>query len=153
MRSTKQRLLRRLEIMNQCEEVFSGRINTLYHHDGPFAEERARYLAHLQECGWAWATVIGTACKLAAFAALVDITCESHVTVAQIEAAADDWMKQPVHHFRRDIGPHKARTKFVSDATNWLRFLGRLKEPECSPAPYADLLAEFERFLDQERGF
>jgi integrase/recombinase XerD len=138
--------------MNQCEEVFSGRINTLYHHDGPFAEERARYLAHLHERGWARETVIGTACKLAAFAARVDITCESHVTVAQIEAAADDWMKKPVHHFRRDIGPRKARTKFVSDATNWLRFLGRLKEPECPPARYADLLAEFERFLDHERG-
>jgi hypothetical protein len=55
-------------IMNQCEEVFSGHINTPYHHDGPFAEERARYLAHLRDRGWARATVIGTACKLAAFA-------------------------------------------------------------------------------------
>jgi len=139
--------------MNQSvQEVFSGRIDTPYHHDGPFAEERARYLSHLRERGWARETVIGTACKLAAFVAHVDISCESHVTVAQIEAAADDWMKQPVHHFRRHKGPHKARTKFVSDATNWLRFLGRLKEPECSPAPNADLLAEFEGFLDQERG-
>lgn len=140
-------------IMNQCEEVFSGRINTPYHHDGPFADERARYLAHLLERGWARATVIGTACKLAAFAARVDITSEDGVSPAQIEAAADDWVTKPRHYFRRDTGAHKARTKFVGDATNWLRFLGRLKEPESSPAPYADLLAEFERFLDQERGF
>jgi integrase/recombinase XerD len=138
--------------MNQSKEVFSGRINTSYHQDGAFAEERAHYLAHLLERGWARATLIGTACKLAAVAARMDITCESGVTVAQIEAAADDWMRHPRHHFRRDTGPHTARTKFVSDATNWLRFLGRLKEPECSPAPYADLSAEFERFLDQERG-
>ena len=139
-------------IMNQCEEVFSGRINTPYHHDGPFADERARYLAYLVERGWARATVIGTACKLAAFAARVDITSEDGVSPAQVEAAADDWMKKPRHHFRRDTGAHKARTKFVSDATNWLRFLGRLQEPESSPAPYADLLAEFECFLDHERG-
>ena len=71
-------------IMNQCEEVFSGRINTPYHQDGPFPEERARYLDHLHERGWARATVIGTACKLAAVAARVDITCESGVTVAQM---------------------------------------------------------------------
>lgn len=139
-------------IMNQCEEVFSGRINTPYHHDGPFADERARYLAHLLERGWAHSTVIGTACKLAAFAARVDITSEDGVSPAQIEAAADDWVTKPRHYFRRDTGAHKARTKFVSDATNWLRFLGRLKEAERSPAPYADLLAEFERFLDHERG-
>jgi integrase/recombinase XerD len=139
-------------IMNQCEEVFSGRINTPYHHDGPFADERARYLAHLLERGWAHSTVIGTACKLAAFAARVDITSEDSVSPAQIEAAADDWVTKPRHYFRRDTGAHKARTKFVSDATNWLRFLGRLKEAESSPAPYADLLAEFERFLDHERG-
>ena len=137
--------------MNTCEEVFSGRIDTPYHHNGPFADERVRYLAHLLKRGWARATVIGTACKLAAFAARVDIHCEGGVTVAQIEAAAEDWMSRRKHYFRRDIGPRKARTKFVSDATNWLRFIGRLKEPECSPVPYADLLAEFCAFLEQER--
>jgi hypothetical protein len=40
----------------------------------------------------------------------------------------------------------------VSDATNWLRFIGRLKEPESSPAPYADLVLEFTSFLEHERG-
>jgi integrase/recombinase XerD len=137
---------------NQYEEVFSGRINTPYHHEGAFAKERAEYLAHLLESAWARATVMGTACKLVAFAARVSIAAESGVTVAQIESAADDWMKQPPHNFRRDIGPHKARTKFVSDATNWLRFLGRLNEPECSPAPHADLVAEFTHYLEHERG-
>ena len=51
--------------MNQYEEVYSGRIDTPYHHDSPFAEERACYLAHLLVRGWARATVNGTACKLA----------------------------------------------------------------------------------------
>jgi integrase/recombinase XerD len=139
--------------MNKCvQEVFSGRINTPYHHDGPFAEERARYLHHLRERGWKRETLIGTACKLAAFAARVDITRVGGINVGEIQAAADDWMKQPVHFFRRNIGPHKARTKFISEATNWLRFLGRFRETECSPGPHADLLAELGRCLSQERG-
>jgi len=139
--------------MNQCvEDVFSGRLNTSYHHDSPFAEERARYLAHLLERGWARETVIGTSGKLVCFAKRVDITAAGGVTAAQIEKAADDWIKHLPHYFRRDIGPRKARTRFVSAATDWLRFLGRLREPECPSSPYADLLAEFERFLDQERG-
>jgi integrase/recombinase XerD len=138
--------------MTQClQEVFPERINTTYYHRSPFAEERARYLDHLRARGWARATLIGTACKLAAFAARVDITWAG-LTAAQIEAAANDWMKQPVHHFRRDIGPHKARRKFISDATNWLRFLGYLREPECLPSSHAELLTAFARFLDQERG-
>lgn len=139
--------------MNQCvQDVFTGRMNTPYYLDSPFVEERARYLAHLLERGWARETVVGAAGKLVSFALLVDINAAGGVTAAQVEAAADDWMKPPRHYFRRDTGAHKARTKFVNDATNWLRFLGRLKEPESSPAPYADLLAEFERFLDHERG-
>jgi hypothetical protein len=95
-------------------------MNTPYHHDSPFAEERARYVAHLLERGWARETVIGTAAKLVGFAKRVDITAASGVTAAQIEAAADDWVKQPPHNFRREIGPRKARTRFVCAATNWL---------------------------------
>lgn len=30
--------------------------------------------------------------------------------------------------------------------------MGCLREPECLPIPYADLVVEFTRFLDQERG-
>jgi site-specific recombinase XerD len=140
-------------MMNQCvQDVFSGRLHTSYYLDCPFVEERARYLAQLLERGWARETVIGAAGKLVGFAKRVDINAAGGVTAAQIEAAADDWMKQPPHYFRREIGPRKARTRFVSEATNWLRFLGRLNELECSPAPHADLVAEFTHFLEDERG-
>jgi site-specific recombinase XerD len=127
-------------------------MNTPYYLDSPFVEERARYLAHLLERGWARETVVGAAGKLVGFAKRVDITAAGGVTAAQIEAAADDWMKQTPHYFRRDIGPRKARTKFVSDATNWLRFMGRFNEPECAPAPHADQVTEFTHFLEDERG-
>ena len=139
--------------MNQCvQDVFTGRMNTPYYLDSPFVEERARYLAQLLEHGWARETVIGTAGRLAGFAMRVDITASGGVTLAQIEAAADEWMKQAPHYFRREIGPHRSRKRFVNVATDWLRFLGRLNEPECPPAPHAELVAEFTRFLDQERG-
>lgn len=140
-------------MMNQCvQDVFTGRMNTPYYLDSPFVEERARYLAQLLERGWARETVIGTAGRLAGFANFVDITEAGGVTVAQIEAAADKWMKQAPHYFRQPIGPRRSRKRFVNVATDWLRFLGRLNEPECQPAPHAELVAEFTRFLDQERG-
>ena len=138
--------------MNQSvQEVFSGRINTPYHHLSPLADERARYLAHLLAQGWARMTIIGIACKLVAFATRVDITAEGGIGLQQIAAAADDWMRQP-RHYHRAIGPHKSRTAFIYAATGWLRFLGRFREPDPPPAPFAHLVADFTRFLDQERG-
>jgi integrase/recombinase XerD len=139
--------------MNQCvQDVFSGRMNTPYYLDSPFVDERARYLAQLLERGWARETVIGTAGRLVGFARRVDITAAGGVTATQIEAAADEWMKEPRRYFRQPMGPHKSRKRFVNVATSWLRFLGRLRGPDCSPPPHADLVAEFTRFLDQERG-
>jgi integrase/recombinase XerD len=139
--------------MNQCVgDALSSGVNTSRHFRAPFPEERARYLAHLRSLGWRRSTLIGIAGKLAAFAKRVNVAAGGGVTQAQIEAAADDWMKQSRHRFRQKIGPHKARTKFVGDATRWLRFLGCLREPECSPAPFSNLVSEFTRFLDQERG-
>ena len=69
-------------------------MNTPYYLDSPFVDERARYLAQLLERGWAHETVIGTG-RLVAFAMRVEITAAGGVTAAQIEAAADEWTKQP----------------------------------------------------------
>jgi site-specific recombinase XerD len=134
------------------QEVFSGRINTPYHHLSPFPDERARYLAHLLDQGWSRFTVIGIACKLAAFATRVDITAEGGISPQQIATAADDWMQKP-RPYRQAIGPHKSRTAFIYAATDWLRFLGRLRESAPTPGPYADLVADFATFLSQQRGF
>ena len=41
--------------------------------------------------------LIGKTGKLVGLAKRVDITAAGSVSVAQIEAAADDWMKQPPH--------------------------------------------------------
>jgi site-specific recombinase XerD len=133
------------------QEVFSGRINTPYHHLSPFAEERARYLAHLLAQGWARSTVIGIACKLVAFANRVDITAEGGISPQQIAAAADDWMQKP-RSYHQAIGPHKSRTAFIYAATGWLQFLGRFCEPDPTPPPFAHLVADFTTFLDHERG-
>lgn len=139
--------------MNQCvQDVFTGRMNTPYYLDSPFVDERARYLAQMLERGWARETVIGTAGRLVGFAKRVDISAAGGVTAAQIEAAADEWMKQAPHYFRQPIGPHRSRKRFVNVATDWLRFLGRLNEPKCAPTPHADLVVEFTHFLNQERG-
>lgn len=42
--------------------------------------------------------------------------------------------------------------RFISDAKQWLGFLGRLQRPEVAPRPYAHLVDEFADHMIRERG-
>jgi site-specific recombinase XerD len=129
-------------------------LNSAYHRESPFQEERIRYLNHLLAEGWATNTVTGIACRLAAFACRVDINACAKISREAIEAAAKDWMsQQPGRPFCRALGPHKSKSRFIYAATNWLRFLGRLEEETGQHhLPHADLVEEFTKFLRNERG-
>src|SRR5688500_4644032 len=95
---------------------------------GRFAEERKRYLGDLLNSGWKPNSVKGTAWRLKAFAARVDIRSKDGVTIEEITAAADSWMSEALHNFRTRPGPRRARRQFINDAKRWLRFLGLLRE-------------------------
>lgn len=128
----------------------TNRLFALHINSTKFVEERTRYLEDLLKRGWSKNTVQGTAYKIAAFAGRVDITCEGGVTLGQVQDAADDWMSRATHTFVGEIGPHRARTKFISNARNWLQFLNRYREPDRT-LPYSNLVLEYGAFLDQAR--
>lgn len=132
--------------------VPTNRLFALHINSTRFAEERTLYLEDLLKRGWSKNTVQSIAYKIAAFAGRVDVMCAGGVTLRQIQDAADDWMCKATHIFRREIGPHKARTKFVSNARNWLRFMNRYREPERKPIPYSNFVLDYIAFLDQGRG-
>jgi hypothetical protein len=69
------------------EDAFSGQLNTSYHHDGRFADERARYLHYLGERGWKRETLIDTACKLAADFLKVAVGAQRVIAFAEWTAA------------------------------------------------------------------
>ena len=121
-------------------------------YEARFAEERLSYLNHLLARGWALNTVICIGVKISAFAIRVDIRTGPGITLSQIEAAADNWMKTARHSFNRKIGPHKARTKFITNAKDWLRFLGRYIEPTPKLVPCDKIIDEYKTFLHEEIG-
>ncbi len=108
----------------------------------PLLEERMAYLRHWAEGG----APRGSLRQLAR--CLLDITKRLHlqsngsVTVKQIKRAADQWARRPL---KRD------KSRFVGVATKWLRFLGRLQIFEDRTQRFAQLMADFEKYLDQER--
>ena len=121
------------------------------HCEGPAANERARYLTNFASGGAAHSTLLGLAPELLAIARRLDLDSERSIEVAEIEAAADLWVDcQRRRHRVRLANLSKAR--FIRTATAWLRFLGRLVEPEEKPAEFVGLVSEFEHYLRDERG-
>jgi site-specific recombinase XerD len=45
-----------------------------------------------------------------------------------------------------------SRQLFIQKALLWLRFLGRLEQPENEPIPFADLLKDFAAYMREQRG-
>jgi site-specific recombinase XerD len=81
----------------------------------------------------------------------IDITDGEAIGSPAIEAAADRWAREQRGRHRVQV-LQWSRKLFVQTATNWLRFLGCLEEPQPKIAPFADRLADFAAYQRDERG-
>ena len=71
------------------------------------------------------------------------------ITLRKLEAAANRWTHHQMQHLKgRDCSTCKVR--FITHATHWLQFLGRLEIPE-KPA-FPPQLAEFIDYMRKEQG-
>ena len=119
----------------------------------PLVEERLRYLAHCAAQGSTRSSL-----RLIAQHQLVSIdylhllTAES-VTVEQIRSAADSWVgRQPQPHTHNATDYRHGKLRFISDARQWLSFLGRLRTIEPQRRPYTELIEGFTDYMVRERG-
>jgi site-specific recombinase XerD len=119
----------------------------------PLVEERLRYLAHCAAQGSTRSSL-----RLIAQHQLVSIdylhllTAES-VTVDQIRSAADAWVgRQPQPHTHNATDYRHGKLRFISDARQWLCFLGRLRTIERPRRPYTELIEGFTDYMVRERG-
>ena len=121
------------------------------HREGPSAEDRDRFLAHCADYGAAQTTLLRLAPELLLIARRIDVSGARMVRLEEVKAAADRWVGyQRRHHRIRSA--RFSRERFVQVATHWLRFLGRLQEPEQAPQAFAELSVELARHLRDERG-
>jgi integrase/recombinase XerD len=121
------------------------------HTMAPLAEQRLRYLSQCAGQGATNTTLRRVAQALLIVIEQIGLTREGKISSEQIEAAADRWaaLKPPQ---RRTKDFRKARLRFISVATRWLRFLGRLDAPALPPSPYAHLVKEFADYMEREKG-
>ena len=135
------------------EQLFTTPRSVERYFRAPLLEERRRHLAHCAAQGSTRSSL-----RLIAQHQLVSIeylhllTAES-VTVEQIRAAADSWVgRQPQPHTHNATDYRYGKLRFISDARQWLSFLGRLRTIEPPRRPYTELIEGFTDYMVRERG-
>lgn len=129
------------------EKLYPGRATAARYHQSPFAAERQLYLSKLIEEGRSIETLRNIAWILTYLARFLPLH-QAAITPADIETAAATWA-MTTH--RSAICLHVGQREFVFHATNWMRLLGRLREPEVK-RPFAAETDAFLQFAVGERG-
>lgn len=130
------------------EQIFRKRCYIERHRSGPHAEERVRYLAHIQEEGRTPKELHRVAGLLFPISRYVDVS-QCDITSEQLDAAAEKWLDGRLRH--RTSARQYGKQSFLCIANRWLRFLGRLQEPVSAEA-FGPQVAVYVEYLTQQRG-
>ncbi len=120
--------------------------------NGPHAEERSRFLAHLMQQGRGWHRLRVINWLLLEVAKHLDLSRQQSYTADGLTSVARRWQKVRESKATDNRRARIAILDFTFVASSWLRFLGRFEE-QIEELPYGKFLAEFFAFLRDERGF
>ena len=135
------------------EKLFTSSKALNRYSNGPLLEERVRYLAHCAAQGSTRGSLRLTAQHQLVIIEYLHLQESNSVTVKQIEAAAELWISRQLQpHTHNAIDYRWARLRFISEARQWLSFLGRLRPIETPRRPYANLIEEFTHHMLREKG-
>ena len=129
------------------EQIFPNQATVARYRQSPFVAERELYLSRLMQEGRSLQTLRNIAWILMYVARHLPLD-QAEITSAEIEAAAATWA-MTTHRSTTCI--HIGKREFVFHATNWMRLLGRLREPEVK-RPFAAEADAFLQFAVCERG-
>jgi len=119
---------------------------------GRFAEERRAFLCDLKEQGHSMQTLRNVNRILLAVAERVNVRQSIQVSEVQIVRAAGSWAAKSCAPHSKAETREAAAKRFVYIAKNWLRFLGKWRDPERNPQFRAEL-DSFLKELRDERGY
>lgn len=121
------------------------------HFVAPLSAERIRYLTQCATQGRTKSSLRLIAQHLLVFVDYIHLEAEGQIRIEQINTAADQWAsRQPAAHNVTDF--RCGRMRFISEAKQWLSFLGRLHPPEVPRHPSSHMIEEFTDYMNGERG-
>lgn len=126
------------------EELFHRKFAISRHRNGPMLEERLRFLRYQASQDMARDTLRASARYLLAVCETLNLPARSGESIRpdEIDEVAILWAGVRMDADRR----------FRAHATQFLRFLGRLHEPDVVPPPYSHFIGAFSEYLRRERG-
>jgi integrase/recombinase XerD len=133
------------------EHLFQQPAILTRHREGPLARDRERFLSHCAEQGMTRSTLSWLASELLMISKRIDVPTDGLITQRQIEAAADQWIRDQRRRGRSSSS--KSRRRFVQVASDWLRFLGRLQAPEPNRFVGMEIVQHFMAYMRDERGY
>ena len=135
------------------DELFTSLKAVDRYSSGPLLDERLRYLAHCAAQGSTRSSLRLIAQHQLVLVDYLHLQEADSLTVEEVEAAAARWVsRQPQPHTHNAADYRWARWRFISDARQWLSFLGRLRTIEAPRRPYAHLIEGFTDHMIRERG-
>lgn len=132
------------------DSLFTKAETLTRHLQAPYAEERARYLAHCAQHGYTRHTLLFKARELLWVARKLQGYPDLQLTQAQLEDVAQDWQAREQAWGQR-LSTAWTRRRFIEVARPWLRFLGTWRESRPS-VPFAQYLTAFVEWMRDERG-
>jgi site-specific recombinase XerD len=133
------------------EKLFNYPAVLSRHLKAPLVSERKSYLAYRARDGTSRGTLLRIARELLVIVREMDLDSKVSISAEAIESAAKRWARRQKRQ-NRSHGLQHSRRLFSQIARDWLRFLGRLKEPEATPASYTPMIQELSLFMQCERG-
>ena len=137
--------------MFDFEQIFKRPDAVQRHLAAPLARSRLAYLGHRAAQGASPSTLRGIAAFQVQAIHYLELGEEGQITPSEIATAAERWVTQ--HPARRGGNVSNARRNFVSRATGWLSFAGRLEVPAVALHPHTAAVAQFEDYMRRERGW
>src|SRR5438093_5159683 len=120
------------------------------HKQAPLLDDRSRFLTHLSEQGTSRHSLRNVASALLVVIRQLDLKPSGQVSLIEIQKAATRPDKQ--RGMRKPANTMSSRNYFIYVAKRWLRFLGRLQEPQVPTQPFHKLLADYADSMAHEQG-
>ena len=121
------------------------------HENGPLYESRRKYLEHLAAQGSSLKTLRVAAEVIYRAAVHMRLDSSTQVEHSEVEHAAKDWATRPYGNGNQ-IGPERVLKRVRSIVSGWLRFDGRLHEPNPAPSPHQAEVDAYCRCMEEEPG-
>jgi integrase/recombinase XerD len=118
---------------------------------GPLFQQRVRFLKHCAERGSARETLQEIAAYQLVIIDSLRLKSAGRVELGKIKKAAGQWTARAYSHPHLTDGS-TGRRRFVSVATRWLDFIGRLAKKDALTKPYASVLDQWVEHMRSERG-